>query len=335
MIRRVASIEEASAGDITFLSHPRYQRFLPVCGASAVIVAPGVAAAHADLAALNFLEVSNPYLAFALVLRLFSPPAKFPGVISPQAQIDGSARIGEEVTVFAHAFVSAGARIGDRSVLYPGVFVGEGAEIGADCVLHPNAVVREGCRLGDRVILHAGVVIGSDGFGYAVAGRERVKIPQMGIVVVEDDVEIGANTTVDRATLGRTVIGRGVKIDNLVQIAHNVRVGEHSVIAAQAGVAGSSEVGRNVTLAGQVGVVNHVKIGDGATVGPQSGIAQSVPAGATVSSGLAAAPHQEWRKVMVLLPQLPKLWSAVRDLEKRVAKILKGEEKERKADAGR
>jgi len=196
-------------------------------------------------------------------------------------------------------------------------------------------VVREGCRLGDRVILHAGVVIGSDGFGYAGSGAERVKIPQTGIVVIEDDVEIGANTTVDRATLGKTVIGRGVKIDNLVQVAHNVVIGEHTVIAAQAGIAGSSRVGRNVVLAGQVGVVNHVEIGDGTVVGPQSGIAQSVPAGATVSSGIPAAHHQEWLKVMVLLPQLPKLWATVRALEKRLAKCLKAGEKEPQDDAGR
>ena len=154
-------------------------------------------------------------------------------------------------------------------------------------------------------------------------------------MVVEDDVEIGANTTVDRATLGRTVISRGVKIDNLVQIAHNVIIGEHSVIAAQAGIAGSTRIGKNVTLAGQVGVVNHVQIGDGAMIGPQSGIPKSVPAGAILSGGIAAAPHHEWLKVMTLLPQLPKLWSTVRSLEKRVAQILKGGEKELDSDAGR
>ncbi|HXF74984.1 MAG TPA: UDP-3-O-(3-hydroxymyristoyl)glucosamine N-acyltransferase [Methylomirabilota bacterium] len=335
VIHRVASIDEARAGDITFLSHPRYQCFLPTCGASAVIVAPGAAARSTAPRSLNFLESSDPYLAFAKVLQLFAPAPEFAGGVSPQATVDESAQIGERVTIFAHAFVGARARVGSGSVLYPGVFIGEGAQVGADCMLHPNVVVREGCRLGDRVILHAGVVIGSDGFGYAGSGRDRVKIPQMGIVVVEDDVEIGANTTVDRATLGRTVIGRGVKIDNLVQIAHNTVIGEHTVIAAQAGIAGSSRVGRNVTLAGQVGVVNHVQIGDGAVVGPQSGIAQSVPAGATVSSGLAAAPHQDWLKVMVLLPQLPKLWNRVRALERGVAKFLHGEGKEPKEDAGR
>ena len=255
--------------------------------------------------------------------------------MSPGAFVDASAILAEKVTIFAGAFVGKRVRIGTGTVLFPGVFVGDDAQVGGDCILHPNVVVREACRLGERVILHAGVVIGSDGFGYAGSGAQRIKIPQTGIVVLEDDVEIGANTTVDRATIGRTVIERGVKIDNLVQIAHNVAVGEYSVIAAQAGVAGSSRLGRNVTLAGQVGVVNHIEIGDGAMIGPQSGIAQSVPSGAVLSSGIAAAPHHEWLKVMALLPQLPKLWNAVRRLEKQCAGMLKGKEKELDRDAER
>ena len=241
----------------------------------------------------------------------------------------------EGVTIFPYAWIGARAQLGPGSVVFPGVFIGENAVIGAECVLHPNVVVREGCRLGDRVILHAGVVIGSDGFGYAGKGSGRVKIPQTGIVVIEDDVEIGANTTVDRATLGRTVIKRGAKIDNLVQIAHNVTVGEFSVIAAQAGIAGSTRIGKNVTLAGQVGVVNHIEIGEGAIIGPQSGVPQSVPAGAVLSGGVAAAPHHEWLKVMTLLPQLPKLWTSVRRLEKQLAHLLQTVEKEPDRDAGR
>jgi UDP-3-O-[3-hydroxymyristoyl] glucosamine N-acyltransferase len=208
------------------------------------------------------------------------------------------------------------------------VFVGDRVEIGSDCVLHPNVVVRDGCRLGSRVILHAGVVIGSDGFGYAGSGEDRIKIPQVGVVEVEDDVEIGANTTIDRATLGCTLIARGAKIDNLVQIAHNVTVGANSVIAAQAGVAGSTKLGKNVTLAGQVGVVNHIEIGDGAVIGPQSGVPQSVPAGALLSGGIGVAPHHEWLKVMTLLPQLPRLWSMVRRLEKQVAQFVNRQPKE-------
>jgi UDP-3-O-[3-hydroxymyristoyl] glucosamine N-acyltransferase len=324
VIRTLAAIEEAGPGEITFLANPRYQRYLDRCAASAVIVGPGVVKEAPPGAGKSYLEAPNPYLAFAKILQLFHPEPAGDQQISPLATIDGSARVDEKVTVYPNVFVGAGASVGRGTILYPGVFVGEGVHVGRHCVLHPHVVVREGCRLGDRVVLHAGVVIGSDGFGYAREGDKRVKIPQIGIVEIEDDVEIGANTTVDRATLGRTVIGRGAKIDNLVQIAHNVSIGEHSVVAAQAGIAGSTRVGRAVTLAGQVGVVNHVTIGDGATVGPQSGVAQSVPAGAVLSSGLPAAPHHEWLKVMVLLPQLPKLWRLVRGLEKQLASFAKG-----------
>ncbi len=328
LIRRVAPIDEAGPGDITFLSNPRYQRFLARCRASAVIVGAGALDRSRLPAALNLLETADPYVAFAKIAQLFSPAPEFSGQVAAGAFVDPSAVIGAGATIFPGAFVGKRVRVGTGAVLFPGVFLGDGSEVGADCVLHPNVVVREQCRVGARVILHAGAVIGSDGFGYAGRGASRVKIPQTGIVVVEDDVEIGANTTIDRATLGRTVIGRGAKIDNLVQIAHNVTVGEYSVIAAQAGVAGSSRLGRNVTLAGQVGVVNHIEIGEGATIGPQSGIAQSVPPGAVLSGGLAAAPHHEWLRVMALIPQLPKLWNAVRRLEKQCAGMLKGAEKE-------
>lgn len=333
-IYKVAAIDEAGPGEITFLTNPRYQKFLPKCKASAVIVGPGVAGS-AEFGSLNFIEAANPYVAFAKILALFFPRPEFSGERSAAAHIDGSVEIAGDVTVFPNVFIGARAKVGSGSVLFPGVFIGADTEIGFDCVLHPNVVIREGCRIGDRVILHAGVVIGSDGFGYAGAGEGRVKIPQIGVVIVEDDVEIGANTTVDRATLGKTVIQRGAKIDNLVQIAHNVVVGEYSVVAAQAGIAGSTRLGKNVTLAGQVGVVNHIQIGDGATIGPQSGIPKSVPPGAVLSGGIAAAPHHEWLKVMTLLPQLPSLWSAVRRLEKEVSRIIKGGGKEIDGDGGR
>jgi UDP-3-O-[3-hydroxymyristoyl] glucosamine N-acyltransferase len=328
LIHRVASIDEAVAGEITFLNNPQYRRFLRECRASAVIVGPEGLDAAQSISRLNFLRCNDPYLAFAKISQLFSPAPRFNAKISSGAYVDQSARVDEGVTIFPNAWIGAGAQLGHGSVIFPGAFIGENAVIGADCVLHPNVVVREGCRLGDRVILHAGVVIGSDGFGYAGRGIDRVKIPQTGIVVIENDVEIGANTTVDRATLGRTVIQQGAKIDNLVQIAHNVTVGEFSVIAAQAGVAGSTRIGKNVTLAGQVGVVNHIEIGEGAVIGPQSGVPQSVPAGAVLSGGVAAAPHHEWLKVMTLLPQLPKLWSSVRRLEKQLAHLLRTGEKE-------
>jgi UDP-3-O-[3-hydroxymyristoyl] glucosamine N-acyltransferase len=333
IIGKVAALDQAGPGDISFLTNPRYRHLLPQCRASAVILGRAVESASAGQ--LNFLECVDPYVAFAKILQLFSPTEPFKAEVSPRASVDSTALLDDSVTVFANAFIGPRARIGRGTVLYPGVFLGSDAQVGAGCVLHPNVVVRDSCRLGDRVILHAGVVIGSDGFGFAGAAAERVKIPQVGIVVVEDDVEIGANTTVDRATLGQTVIGKGAKIDNLVQIAHNVIVGEHSVIAAQAGVAGSARLGKNVTLLGQVGVVNHIQIGDGAIIGPQSGVGQSVPQGAVLSSGLTAAPHSIWLKVMVLLPQLPKLWSTVRALERQVARLVGGGKEERERDDGR
>ncbi|HEX9454032.1 MAG TPA: UDP-3-O-(3-hydroxymyristoyl)glucosamine N-acyltransferase [Candidatus Binatia bacterium] len=334
IISKVAALDQAEPGEISFLTNPRYQRFLPQCRASAVIVGKGVATPGSNSAAVNFLEAPDPYVAFAKILQIFSPAPQFAGAVSAQSSVDDTAVLGSNVTVFAHAFIGPRVRVGDDTVIYSGVFLGADSRVGRGCTLHPNVVVREGCCLGDRVILHAGVVIGSDGFGYAGSGAGRVKIPQVGVVIVEDDVEIGANSTVDRATLGQTVIAKGAKIDNLVQIAHNVVIGEHSVIAAQAGIAGSSRLGKNVTLAGQVGVVNHITIGDGAIIGPQSGVGQSVSAGAVLSSGITAAPHHEWLKVMVLLPQLPKLWNAVRGLERKLARLVAGGMKEVDGDDG-
>ncbi len=333
-IRGVASIEEARQGDITFLAHPRYRSHLAACQASAIIAGHGVAAA-APGSDSSFLEVADPYVAFARILQLFHPPPRYDGQVSPQATIHPTATLGAGVTVFPYVYVGKSVKVNRGTVLFPGVFLGDGVEVGEDCVLYPHVTVREGCRLGNRVILHAGVVIGADGFGYAGAGPGRVKIPQVGTVEIEDDVEIGANTTVDRATLGRTIIGRGSKIDNLVQIAHNVVVGEHTVIAAQTGIAGSSRIGREVILAGQVGVVNHVEIGDRVIIGPQSGIPHSIPPGAALSGGVPAIPHREWLKVMTILPRLPELWNAVRRLERKISQLTQRGGKGAKNHAGR
>jgi UDP-3-O-[3-hydroxymyristoyl] glucosamine N-acyltransferase len=325
LIQNVASIEDAGPGEITFLANPRYQSHLSRCRASAIIVGPGVIKDDSvQETGKGYLEISDPYLAFARVLQMFARPVRYDKKISLRASVDPTASLGADVTLFPGVFVGAGVRVGRETVLYPGVFLGDGAQVGDECVLHPNVVVREGCCIGNRVILHAGVVVGSDGFGYAGHGDGRIKIPQVGTVEIQDDVEIGANTTVDRATFGKTVIERRAKIDNLVQIAHNVTVGENSIIAAQVGIAGSTRIGKDVTLLGQVGILNHLRIGDGATIGPQSGIPRSVPPGVVLSGGIAAAPHHEWLKVMTLLPQLPKLWNLVRALEKKVSDLVKG-----------
>jgi UDP-3-O-[3-hydroxymyristoyl] glucosamine N-acyltransferase len=325
LIRNVASIDDAGPGDITFLANPRYQAHLNRCRASAIIVGPGIIADDSVPApGRAYLEISDPYVGFARVLQMFVPPVHYDKKINAGASVDPTASLGADVTIFPGVFVGAGVRVGRATVLYPGVFLGDGVQVGDDCVLHPNVVVRDGCCIGNRVILHAGVVVGSDGFGYAGHGDARIKIPQVGIVEIQDDVEIGANTTVDRATFGKTVIERRAKIDNLVQIGHNVTVGENSIIAAQVGIAGSTRIGKDVTLLGQAGILNHLRIGDGATIGPQSGVPHSVPPGVVLSGGIAAAPHREWLKVMALLPQLPKLWNLVRALEKKVSDLVKG-----------
>jgi UDP-3-O-[3-hydroxymyristoyl] glucosamine N-acyltransferase len=333
-IWKAASIEEAGPGDITFLANPRYAAHLKNCKASAVIVAPG-SAAPPPPPGRGYLEAANPYLVFAKVLTLINPPPRYDAGVSPLASVHPTARLGEGVSVFPFVYISQGVSVGRDTVLFPGVFLGEGVTLGATCVLHPNVTVREQCRIGDRVVLHAGVVVGADGFGYAGEGAARTKIPQVGTVEVGDDVEIGANTTIDRATFGKTVIGRGTKIDNLVQIAHNVVVGERAIIAAQAGIAGSTRIGNDVILAGQAGVVNHVSIGDGAKVGPKSGIARPVPPGAAVSGALEAAPHQEWIKVMALVPRLPELWNAVREIKRRLGPKSQGGKKGVKRHARR
>ncbi len=323
-IWRASSIDEAGPGDITFLANPRYSAHLKSCKASAVIVGARSTLEPAGKSGRGFLQVADPYLAFAKVFSLFAPPPRYAAGISALASIQPTAVLAAGVTVFPFVYVGDGASVGRDTVLFPGVFLGARASVGEGSVLHPHVTVREGCRVGNRVILHAGVVIGADGFGYAGEGVSRVKIPQAGIAEVGDDVEIGANTTIDRATFGRTSIGRGTKIDNLVQIGHNVTVGERVVIAGQVGIAGSSRIGDDVILAGQTGIANHIEIGAGAKIGPKSGILRSVPPRAILSGALEAGPHREWIKVMMLVPRLPELWNDVREIKRRLAPPRKG-----------
>jgi UDP-3-O-[3-hydroxymyristoyl] glucosamine N-acyltransferase len=258
-ISGVASIEEARQGQITFISNPKYLPHLSKTQASAVIVSKEVTQADKPL-----LCVTDPQSAFAKVLALFSLKPYQPKGIDPKAWISPTARLGKDVTVYPFVYVGDRCSIGDRVTFYPGVFVGEDSAIGEDSILYPNVSVYPGTIVGKRVILHGGAVVGGDGFGYVKEGKRNVKIPQVGTVEIEDDVEIGANTTIDRATLGKTIIRRGVKIDNLVMVAHNVVIGEDSILVAQVGVAGSTKIGSNVTLAGQVGVAGHIEIGDNA-----------------------------------------------------------------------
>jgi UDP-3-O-[3-hydroxymyristoyl] glucosamine N-acyltransferase len=325
MITGLNGLAEANPGELSFYGNPRYRRQYEATRASAVLVGPDAEAREG----VSLVRVSNPHLAFARISSLFHPrPSHAPGV-RPGAHVHPEARIHPEATVMAGATVDKNATVGARAVLFPGAYVGEGASVGEDSLLYPNVTVREHCLVGARVILHASCVVGADGFGFAFNpegenGPEHYKVPQAGIVRIEDDVEIGACTCIDRATIGETVIGRGTKIDNLVQIAHNVKVGPLSLICAQAGVSGSAEVGMGVVLAGQVGVVGHIRVGDMAKVGAQSGVAHDVEDGQVVS-GSPAMPHREWLRMSAALGQLGDLLKEVRTLRRRVETLEKKE----------
>ena len=324
IIGRVSPIEEAGPGDITFFAHPRYRRHLHSCRASAVIVADDPAAD----AACSLLLVDDPQRAFAQIHALFNPPTAHAPGVSPLAAVDPTAVIGADTSLYPHCYVGKDVRVGEGTVLMAGVSIGAGARLGRGCVLHPNVTVADRCRIGDGVILHAGVVVGSDGFGYVGQGPRRLKVPQAGIVEIGDDVEIGANTTIDRATIGSTRIGAGTKIDNLVQIGHNVVVGERCLIVAQTGIAGSAVVGDDVVLAGQAGVKDHVEIGSRSVIGPKTAVLQSVPPGSVLSGLISAAPHKEWLRVMRLIPKLPALWRRVAGIERALRLKASTEDKE-------
>jgi UDP-3-O-[3-hydroxymyristoyl] glucosamine N-acyltransferase len=325
LIMGLNGLAEASPGELSFYGNPRYRRQYEASRASAVLVGPEADAREG----VSLVRVANPHLAFARISSLFHPRPSHAAGVRPGAHVHPEARVHPEATVMAGATVDKNASVGARAVLFPGAYVGEGASVGEDSLLYPNVTVREHCVVGARVILHASCVVGADGFGFAFNpegdnGPEHYKVPQAGIVRIEDDVEIGACTCIDRATIGETVIGRGTKIDNLVQIAHNVKVGPLSLICAQAGVSGSAEVGMGVVLAGQVGVVGHIRVGDMAKVGAQSGVAHDVEDGQVVS-GSPAVPHREWLRMSAALGQLGDLLKEVRTLRRRVETLEKKE----------
>lgn len=301
-------IEHAEPGDMTFVSNPKYAAAARRTRASAVIVSE-------DFPALSvaMLRAKNPYLTFAKALELFHPAAKYPPEVHPTAVIDRSARIGAGTHIGAYVVIGSDVEIGANAVLLAHVVIYRGAKIGSNFFAHAHAVVRENCRIGNNVLLQNGVVIGGDGFGFAKNAEGRWhKIPQPAPVVIEDDVEVQANACIDRASVGETRIGRGVKIDNLVQVGHGSRIGHDSLLAAQVGIAGSTEIGNRVILTGQVGVVGHCKVGDNAIVTPQSGVAADIPAGALVS-GAPAVDHRAWLKYSAILPKLPEIARAVRE----------------------
>jgi len=319
LIRGVEGLSEAGPEDLSFYGSPRYREALLATRAAAVLVPVDEALPRADV---TLVQVPDPHLAFARISQLFHPLDRASPGISPQASVHADARVHPTASVMAFAVVEAGAEVGPGAVLHPGAFVGRSARIGAQSVLHPSVTVRERCLVGDRVILHASAVVGADGFGFAFDPEvgAHVKVPQAGIVRIEDDVEVGACSCIDRATTGETVIGRGTKIDNLVQVAHNVRVGPHSLICAQAGISGSAELGAGVILAGQVGVVGHLRIGDGARVVAQSGVVHDVEPGATLA-GSPAIDQRAWLRLSAALPRLSELLREVRALRARVSAL--------------
>jgi UDP-3-O-[3-hydroxymyristoyl] glucosamine N-acyltransferase len=323
VIGGVAGIREAMPGDITFLANSRYESHLGETHASAVICSR-----EKRDATLPLLLVDNPYLAFQRAVRIFRPDQDRPAPgIHASAQVASDAVLGHEVAIGPHCVVESGARIGDRVVLMSGCYVGHRASIGDDTYCYPHVIVREDCVLGARCMLHPSVVVGSDGFGFAFDEGRYHKVPQVGNVVIGDDVEIGANTTIDRATTHSTRIGDGTKIDNLCQIGHNVVIGRHCIVVAQVGISGSTELEDYVTLGGQAGLVGHIKIGKGAMVGAQSGVTKSVPA-ETVVTGYPASQHSGWKRLQAMFHRLPDLFQRTRELEDRVSALEKSRERE-------
>jgi len=324
-ITGIAGLENARPGDLVFLASPKLRKLLEASPAAAAIVPP-----EETFRGIPVILSGTPQLTFIQAVEHFFRPCRPGPGIHPTAVVSPSARIGQRVAVGALSVVGDEAEIGDGTALFPLVSVFPRAKIGRDCVLYSHVSVREDVRIGARVILHCGAVIGADGFGYLkLEDGTHKKIPQAGTVVIEDDVELGAGSAVDRASLGETVIRRGAKIDNLVQVAHNVEIGENAILAGQVGIAGSSRVGKNAVLAGQVGVADHLNVGDNVIAIAQTGIAQDVPAGAVVA-GTPQLDVRDWRKASVLLPRLHDLFKEVKRLKLRVEEL----EKLLKKDSG-
>jgi UDP-3-O-[3-hydroxymyristoyl] glucosamine N-acyltransferase len=314
-ISGAASLPEATPGEITFFASPKYAAQLRNTRASAVFVpldfSESIAAAQ--------IRVANPAKAFEqVVLKLAPKPVTFAPGVHPTAIVDPSVKLGARVSIQPYVVIEAGASIGDDTVVGAASYVGHETLIGPSCTIYPRVTIRERTRIGSRVIIHSGAVIGADGFGFELVNSRHEKIQQLGIVQIDDDVEIGANTTIDRARFGRTWIQEGVKIDNLVQVAHNVVIGKHSVIVAQAGISGSTRVGERVTMAGQVGIVGHVEIGDGTVIAAQSGVSKDIRGG--VWFGYPAVPIAEAKQQIAWVHRLGKLIARVKEIEKRLGR---------------
>ena len=318
VITGISGIREAEEGDLTFLANPRYAPLMDTTKAAAIITSREATGAPRPM-----IRADNPSMAFAKIISILMPnDQRYPSGIHPTAVIGKNVKLGQDVALQPYVVIDDDTVIGDRTIIYAGSYIGNRAKIGSDCLIYPNVAIREKVEIGNRVIVHSGTVIGSDGFGFATVGGEHHKIPQIGTVLIEDDVEIGANVTIDRARFGKTVIGKGTKIDNLVQIAHNVIVGENSIIIAQAGISGSTVIGKNVTIAGQAGLVGHITIGDNAVLAAQAGVTKPVPANTCVS-GYPARQHDEAKRLNAFVSRLPQIVDELKKLEEKVNQLEK------------
>ena len=312
-ITGAASLAEATPGEVSFFANRKYIGLLRKTRASAVFVP----ADFAEPIPAAQIRVSNPTKAFEQVVLKFAPkPITFAPGIHPTAVIDPSAQLGQRVSIQPHVVIEAGARIGDDTIIGAGGYIGHETTIGSSCLIYPRVTIRERSRIGSRVIIHSGAVIGADGFGFEMVDGRQQKIQQFGLVQIDDDVEIGANTTIDRARFGRTWIQEGAKIDNLVQVAHNVVIGKNTVIAAQTGIAGSVQIGQRVLIGGQVGIIGHVEIGDNTAIGAQSGISKNISGGAWWAS--PAVPLAEAKQQIAWVRRLGKLFARVKEIEKKL-----------------
>jgi UDP-3-O-[3-hydroxymyristoyl] glucosamine N-acyltransferase len=318
LISGVSSLEDAEKGDLVFLAHRKFRGQLEQTKASAAIIP-----ADETFDRIPVIKSANPQLSFIQAVEYFYQPYRPEPGIHSQAYVSPTAKVGKDVSIGAFAFIGDEVEIGNRTVIFPFVAMYPRTRVGRDCIIHSHVSIREETFIGNRVIIHNGVVIGSDGFGYIQDSRKtHVKIPQKGIVVIQDNVEIGANTTIDRASLGKTIIHKGTKIDNLVQIAHNVEIGSDVILAAQTGIAGSSKIGKKVIAGGQVGIADHVEIGNNVIMAAKSGVTKSIPANSTV----AGIPHldiRDWRKAWVSIPLLYDLLKEIKKLKKKIETLEK------------
>ncbi len=313
-ITGVAGIEEAKEGDITFLLDKKNLHKISRLNASAVIVKEEI-----NELTVNMLVADNPQFTFARALEVFYVKPYIPSGVSNKAFIGNNVHISDDVSIHPHAYISDNVELGSRVTVSPGVFLGEGSTVGDDSFIYPNVTIQEKVKIGRKVIVHSGTIIGSDGFGYVLEKGNHYKIPQVGGVIIEDDVEIGANVCIDRATIGNTIIGCGTKIDNLVQIGHNVKIGKNCIIVSQVGISGSVEIGDGVVLAGQVGIRDHIKVGRGAMVGAQAGIGSDIPEG-QIYSGSPAIPHKTWLRAQAIYSKLPEYIKRLHKIERKLNK---------------